>query len=264
MDTSNRQSSGAVVGQGSETEDTLSDLVARVANLKKVGCDELSPKQWAELINHALKLTKPHFKYLPFFLPAKGEKLFRFDLERSLSWSKSCIGNVKCSWLPEAFSGFIFRKFKGSPSDGELMAFRDHAKVVEICEVSGSVHDRSASTKVLLNDTGVFVYAHCRRPGGSFSVKPIIYDVKIFPRDNYLEGAINAYPQIGPRTLFVIALMLKDTYEKKLAVLNNLNLVGKTVEAICANVNVDHPHYVERYPWGTHCLNGEVVEEIRR
>jgi len=244
MDTSNRQGSEGIE-EAVETILMASERVAVVANLKRVACDELTPQEWVELINIAIAHAKPHFKYLPFFLPASSRKLSRFYLHRCCN---STGDNFEGSWSNKKFICDLLPE-----SDETLKAFIINCKVIEICEVSG--HEGiQRSMRFLMNDKGVFIRAYCyyaemigtdHRFHGTSTIEKV--DIL---QEGDLENAIADYPQIGPRTLFAISHMVNATYAEKLRVLEGLNFVGRKLKAICVNVNLDDGHYIQKYPWG--------------
>lgn len=256
MDTSNRQ-----VEESSERTVTVtSDRVAVIANLKRIGCEELMSEEWIDLINVALVHAKPHFKYLPFFLPVKQRKLKHF------CFSMNYAGDGK-EYEDSFWSEDDFIVKSDSPPDGTLAAVVESAKVVQICEVSSDKEDRCKSMKVLLNTHGVFILAHCRYPepekGRRFvSGTPTIYCVEVLPEISSLKPFITVYPQIGPDTLFAISAMVNDTYKKRSEDLRNLDCIGKRLRAICNNVNAGHGHYIQRWPWGVSDGSGKIVEQV--
>lgn len=237
MDTSNRQ-----VGK-----DKVSDRVAMVANLKKVGCDELTSKEWVELIGVALKHAKPHFKYVPHFLPVIERSVNVFHLRPVSAIDR---WRVPGSWSRDSYDINIPDPSDDSSTAGVLQAFRVDAKVVEICEIS-YCPEQNKSIKVMLNMHGIFILAYCQRSIGVFAARsPVVYNVEILSSDIQLEKVISQFPQIGPLTLFAVSAIINDAYEKKIEVLENLNGAGQRLHAICANVNMCDGHFIQKHPWG--------------
>lgn len=230
MGTPNRHNSAEEAEGGVTVQ--LSDKVAIIAGLKKVGCDELSPKEWVELINLALARAKPYFKYLSFFLPTIERTLTRFHL------SGGFVGE-RWHWSIGAFQ----------TDSRDIGAFLSGVhKVVQICEVSDP-SDKRKSKKFLLNLNGVFMFALCQRTGRQFDSMPRIYKLEMVNGDHLLESAIIQYPQIGPMVFFALAAMLKDTYAKRLQAIENMGIAGQELGTVC-NKLVLAEHYVEKYPWG--------------
>jgi len=244
MDTSNRQGREGV-GETGEVTVMASERIAVVANLKKVGCDELTPQEWVELIDIAIVHAKPHFKYLPSFLPAISRTFSRFYLHRCCN---STGDHFQGSWSNEKFICDLTPE-----SDGMLKAFIIDCKVIEICEVSGS-EGIQRSLKFLMSDKGMFFRTHCYYEEmigikHRFNGTPTVESVEVVWKDDW-AAMIKDYPQIGPRTLFAISHMVNATYAEKLRVLEGLNFVGKKLQAICGNVNLGDGHYVQKNPWG--------------
>jgi hypothetical protein len=240
MDTSSRP--------GSEEDVTaeISERAAIVAGLKKHGCDELSPKEWAEIIGVALAIGKPRFEYLPTFLPPSGKKLKCFHLSRRISHQDKefCEGG----WLDREL-----HYYSNCATDGSVLAYVTNTnRVIQICEMSRGT-DKLASTKVLLNTKGVFILARCSRPkvdGSSLGGAPVLNSVDILSDQDQLIKTICHYPQIGPLTLFAISTMVNDAHRMKLKAAQTLGWAGERLNAICANVDMTGGRFVQRFPWG--------------
>jgi len=252
MDSSNRQENSKM---NDETMVQVSERVAMVANLKKVGSDELTPQEWMELINVALVHAKPYFKYVPLFSKIWGvEKIKKFHLARGSTHS-----NNECIWGEWLDASFQITDEKRDPV--LLACCQSSNKLVQILELSDR-HDQKKSVKFLMNSEGVFIVAACTRPGPNFNGIPTITTARPIS-DDYLLEMITAHPQVGPDTLFAISSLLNDTYQQKLSVLDNLGHANKKLAAICANVNICNGHYVMKYPWGYGDGSNKVVEEVR-
>jgi hypothetical protein len=249
MDSSSRQVNCGSFEGSDKVEVQASEKVAIVANLKKVGCDELTPEEWVELINIALIYAKPHFRYLPFFLPTKDKKICRFHFSRNFSGG---VHHVKCCWSEETFD-----ITNGGETPFETLA---KAKVIQLCEVA-CPPELETSARILMDTHGAFFYVSCIYQNGNFK-PPMIRAVQTICGREPLIDAIKHYPQIGPRALFAISTMVSETYKKKLEVLKELDSLGKTLGAICANVEVKG-HYVEKHPWGVSDGSNKPVDEYR-
>jgi len=241
MDTSNRQD-GAVAEESDRVEVTVSERVAIATNLKKIGCDELTPKEWVEIIDVALAHAKP-LKYLPFFLPIDERNLSCFHLVRTGE-------SLRSSWFNRTF-------YTGASGLGILRG----AKVIEICEVSHLL-ERKLSIKIIMDTRGMFFYASCVREDKNFCGTPTIYEVHTICGKEPLEDAIIHYPQIGPRVLIAITEMYKYSLQEKMKVVDRLKIVTDKLNAICANVDMGWGHYCEKFPWGVIDSSSKMVGKM--
>lgn len=257
MDTSNRQQAEVGIETGKDKAATGTNLekVAIVANLKKIGCDELSPKEWVDLIKITLHHAKPFLKYIPLFLPVGEKRLKHFFISHSYSLRGIYVGG---NWLD---GEFLFSE----PVDATLAALVT-TKAIVVCEASHPT-DRELSKKVMLTSQGVFVLVYCKRRLGdrqAFTTgKPILYEAIIIHDDLPLETLIAEYPQVGPDSLFAISSALENTYAQKMADLENLGRVSKHLRSIRDNLDFAHGHYLNKYPHGVSDGSDKIIEQMR-
>lgn len=238
MDASNRQIVEAT-GKSGDTAVTVSGKVALIAGLKKIGCDELSSLEWVQTIKLALGHAKPHFKYIPRFLPMKQGKINRFNLSL-IHQDKYEIG-----WLNQ--ESFTLALKPGKPIDSAVLRLLGSAKVVEICEVCV----QGGSGKILMDDHGSFFWAFCcRSKNHATGAETLTIDGADELPDDRLRLVVGNYPQIGPRVLFAIATMLKEDRDRRLALIAGESSASDAVEKMCANVDMFDNHYSEPFRWG--------------
>jgi len=207
MDTSNSQMGQSSVEDGGEVEsrnvfEGCSERVGLLTSVRRIGCTELSPKEWADAINILMIQCRPLLQYIftpEYDLKDNGKlKVFRF------------IPNFGCRDFVSTCTHWSEQKVKlADKASPFARAFKAGGRrVFEFCYTSALV---GVGNRFLLTDKSQILCLECIRNDLQPS-EILITDCCIVKN---IVMLIEKYPQLGPHFALALASIFSLAVENK-------------------------------------------------
>jgi hypothetical protein len=226
MDSSNSQ-------EGKDTKLILSDKVAIISGLKKVGCDELSPQEWYDLFKVVFVYCKADIEYIPLFRFLEGDNSINCYF---LKGTDEFVFDERTRW-----SEYKYRISDQMKSDPKIKALT-RTKIVEICRMQ--LDDVNIVSAVLTN-AGVI----CMTKLFEVNYEFFISDVDIIDDEKEVIKFFESYPQMGPSLVFAFVSMYRLTLAEKRRHIASLEKRSDILTEIRSRIQADG-HTTFHFPWG--------------